>query len=57
MSACDVEGQASENGEVGRGVVLAVARQILVEDDVERPMQAVFDVQWVRTMPKTFLEL
>jgi hypothetical protein len=32
-----------EYGKVCRGVVLAVAGQILVEDDVERPMQAVFD--------------
>lgn len=39
----DIEGKAPEHGKVGRGVVLAVAGQILVEDDVERPMQAVFD--------------
>src|SRR3982074_3743689 len=39
----DIEGKTSEYGKVGRGVVLAVAGQILVEDDVERPMQAVFD--------------
>src|SRR5947209_8042346 len=25
------------------GIVLAIARQVLVEDDIERPMQAIFD--------------
>ncbi|MBB5047828.1 hypothetical protein HNR60_002585, partial [Rhodopseudomonas rhenobacensis] len=33
MCPCDVEGQASEHGEVGGGVVLAIARQVLVEHD------------------------
>ena len=43
VSSSDIEGKTSEYGKVGRGVVLAIAGQILVEDDVERPMQAVFD--------------
>src|SRR5204862_8330964 len=43
MSAGDVEGEAPQDGEVGWGIVLAIARQALVEDDIERPMQAIFD--------------
>src|SRR5882762_773716 len=43
LSAGDVESQAPEDGDIGRSVVLAVSRQIFVEHDVERPMQAVLD--------------
>src|SRR5262249_3675013 len=43
MGSGDVEGKSPEDGKVGRAVVLAIAGQILVEDDVERPVQAVFD--------------
>jgi hypothetical protein len=43
MGSAHVEGQASEHGKVGRSVVLAITRQILIERDVERPVQAVFD--------------
>jgi len=35
-----IESQASEHREVGRPVILAIARQILVEDDV-KPLPAV----------------
>src|SRR5207244_958841 len=43
VGADDVEGETPENGQVGWRVVLAISRQILVEHDVEHPMQAVFD--------------
>src|SRR5438552_18246457 len=43
MSAGDIEGEAPQDGEVGWGIVLSIARQVLVEDDIERPMQAIFD--------------
>ena len=43
MGSGDIEGKASEYGKVGRAVVLSVAGQILVEDDVEGPVQAIFD--------------
>src|SRR3954447_22241260 len=39
----DVEGEASDDGEVFRGVVLARAGVVFIEDDVEGPMQVVFD--------------
>src|SRR6266705_6323899 len=43
VGAGDVEGETPENSQVGWRVVLAISRQILVEHDVERPVQAVFD--------------
>src|SRR5205807_7897317 len=43
MSAGDIEGEAPQDGEVGWGIVLSIARQVLVEHDIERPMQAIFD--------------
>ena len=39
----DVEGEASDDGEVFRGVVLARAGVVFVEDDVEGPVQVVLD--------------
>src|ERR1700755_51000 len=39
----DVESQTPEHGQVGRSVVLAIAGKVLVEGDVERPVQAIFD--------------
>src|ERR1700682_4146340 len=43
MGAGDVESEATQDGEIGRRVVLATARQVFVEQHIERPMQAVFD--------------
>src|SRR5437660_7959490 len=43
MSAGDIEGEAPQDGEVGWGIVLSIARQVLVEHDIERPMQVIFD--------------
>src|SRR5438045_9622605 len=37
MSAGDIEGEAPQDGEVGWGIVLSIARQVLVEHDIERP--------------------
>lgn len=39
----NIEGTSPEHGKVGWAVVLAVAGQVLVEDDVEGPVQTVFD--------------
>src|SRR3954471_24162310 len=39
----DVEGEASDDGEVFRGVVLARSGVVFVEDDVEGPVQVVLD--------------
>ena len=39
----EVEGEAPEECEIARPVVLAIARLILVEDDVEHPMELVLD--------------
>src|SRR6202451_3194190 len=43
MGAGDVESEATQHGEIGRCIVLATARQVFVEQHIERPMQAVFD--------------
>src|SRR5467141_4892941 len=43
MSASNVERKSSQNGEVRGSVVLSASRLILVENDVERPVQNVFD--------------
>ena len=43
----DIEGQSAQDGEVCRGVVLAVAGEVFVECDVERPVQAVLDAPMV----------
>src|SRR5438093_4772010 len=42
MSAGDIEGEAPQDGEVGWGIVLSIARQVLVEHDIELPMYASF---------------
>src|SRR5215203_6703502 len=39
----DVEGEASDDGKVFGGVILAGAGVVLVEDDVEGPVQVVLD--------------
>ncbi len=39
----DVEGEFSQCGEVFRSVVTSVSGAVLVEPDVEHPVQAVFD--------------
>ena len=43
MSADDVEGEPAHDGQVCRSVVFATARQILVENDVEWPVQGILD--------------
>ena len=43
MSASDIERKSPQNGEVGGSVVLSTSRLILVENDVERPVQGIFD--------------
>ena len=43
MSASDIEGKSAQNGEVGGSVVFSASRLILVENDVECPVQDVFD--------------
>src|SRR5258708_28226814 len=43
MSASNIEGKPAQNGEVGGSVVFSASRLILVENDVERPVQEVFD--------------
>ena len=43
MSAGNIEGKSPQNGEVGGSVVFSASRLILVENDVERPVQDVFD--------------
>src|SRR5882762_5025866 len=43
MSTSNVEGKSAQNGEVGGGVVFSTSHLILVENDVERPVQDVFD--------------
>ena len=43
MSASNVERKSPQNGEVGGSMVFSAPRLILVENDVERPVQDVFD--------------
>src|SRR5512139_3606060 len=43
MGARDIEGEAPAHGEILRGVVLSASGLILVEDDIEGPVQGVFD--------------
>ena len=43
MSASDIESKSAQNGEVGGSVVFSASRLILVENDVECPVQDVFD--------------
>src|SRR5882672_6057794 len=43
MSASNIEGESPQNGEVGGSVVFSASRLILVENDVECPVQDVFD--------------
>src|SRR5713226_8670904 len=43
MSASNIEGNSPQNGEVGGSVVFSASRLILVENDIERPVQDVFD--------------
>ncbi len=43
MGSGDVERQSSQDGEVCRPIILAVAGQIFVEGNIERPMQRVLD--------------
>src|ERR1700730_10836296 len=43
MSASNIEGKSPQNGEVGGSVVFSASRLILVENDVERPVQDVLD--------------
>src|SRR5688572_4450858 len=43
MSASDIEGKPSQDREVGGSIVFSASRLIFVENDVERPMQHVFD--------------
>jgi hypothetical protein len=44
-----VEGEAAEDGEVLGAVVAAVAGAVLVEGDVEHPVEAFSIAQWART--------
>lgn len=41
----DVEDQMSEHGQIGRPIVLATAGEILVEGNIEQPMQAIIGAQ------------
>src|SRR6202022_2588993 len=43
MSASNIEGKSAQDGEVGRSMVFSASRLILVENDVERPVQGIFD--------------
>ena len=43
VSAGDVESQSFDDGEVFGPVVFSVAGKVLVHDDIEHPVQAVFD--------------
>ena len=43
FSPCDVEGEASQHGEVFGSVFFAVALAILVHGHIQHPVQAVFD--------------
>src|SRR6202171_5398901 len=43
MSASNIEGKSPQNGEVGGSVVFSASGLILVENDVEGPVQDVFD--------------
>lgn len=43
VSLGDVEGQASEDSQIGWSVVLAIAREVFVENAIERPVKAIFD--------------
>ena len=43
MSTSNVEGKSPQNSEVGGSMVFSAPRLILVENDVERPVQDVFD--------------
>src|ERR1700674_5040729 len=43
MSASNIEGKTPQNGEVSGSMVFSASRLILVENNVERPVQDVFD--------------
>src|SRR5262245_19406006 len=43
MCAKHIERELAQNGQVFRSVVFAIARAILVEDDIEDPVQLVLD--------------
>ena len=43
MSSQDIEGDASQDGEVLGSVILARSGAVFVEDDIERPMKLVLD--------------
>jgi hypothetical protein len=43
MSASNVECKSPQDGEVGGSVIFSASRLILVENDVERPVQNIFD--------------
>ena len=45
MSTSNIEGKSPQDGEVGGGVVFLASGLILVESDVERPVQNVFGAQ------------
>src|SRR5205807_7179097 len=42
VGAQDVEGDAAQEGKILRAVILAGARIVLVEDDIELPVQLIF---------------
>ena len=42
VGAQDVDGHASDDGEVLRPIILAGSRVVFVEDDIERPVQTCF---------------
>src|SRR5882757_9929771 len=43
MSASDIEGKSPQNRKICGSVVLSASRLVLVENDIERPVQHVFD--------------
>src|ERR1700736_4255280 len=43
MSASNIKGKSPQDGEVGGRVIFSAPRLILVENDVERPVQTIFD--------------
>ena len=50
MSASNIEGKSPQDGEVGGSVIFSAPRLILVENDIERPVQNIFDTRMFATM-------
>ncbi len=46
VDAQDVEGLAPDDGDILWSIILARSRVVFVEDDIERPVQMVFDTPY-----------